>query len=91
MNPKTFTAEYLQACRVALSTEQAASLAATDNWSHVDKAKVHQDWDALYQELTPLMQHLSPDAPEIQAIMAKASLHWHESALAYTMSFDITT
>jgi hypothetical protein len=59
MNPKTFTAEYLQACRVALGTEQAASLAATDNWSHVDKAQVHQDWDALYRELTPLIQYLS--------------------------------
>jgi hypothetical protein len=65
------TMEYLQTCRTALSNEQSASLAATDNWSHVDKAQVHQDWDALYQELTPLMQQLPPSAPEIQAIMAR--------------------
>jgi TipAS antibiotic-recognition domain len=65
------TPQYLQECREALSSEQMKSLTETDNWSHVDKQQVHIDWDALYKELTPLMQPLPPSAPEIQAIMAR--------------------
>jgi hypothetical protein len=41
MNTKQSTADYLQECRVALSSEQARPLAETDNWSHVDKQQVH--------------------------------------------------
>jgi hypothetical protein len=65
------TPQYLQECREALSSEQMKSLTETDNWSHVDKQQVHIDWDALYKELTPLMQQLPPSAPDIQAIMAR--------------------
>jgi predicted choloylglycine hydrolase len=71
MNTKQLTPDYLQECRVALSSEQARSLAETDNWSHVDKQQVHLDWDALYQELVPMIQRLPPSAPEIQSIMAR--------------------
>lgn len=71
MTTQTSTLEYLQECRAALITEQAQSLAETNHWAHVDKAQVHLDWDALYQELTPLMQRFSPSSPDIQAIMAR--------------------
>ncbi|MES2817487.1 MAG: TipAS antibiotic-recognition domain-containing protein [Pseudomonadota bacterium] len=71
MSIETTTSDYLQQCRIALGTEQARSLAETNNWSHVDKEKIHLEWDALYKELTPLMQRLPPAAPEIQAIMAR--------------------
>jgi hypothetical protein len=65
------SAEYLQECRDALNSEQALSLAATNNWAHVDKLQVHKDWDALYKELVPLMQDSSASSPEVQAIMAR--------------------
>ncbi|MBY0409063.1 MAG: TipAS antibiotic-recognition domain-containing protein [Burkholderiaceae bacterium] len=71
MNTKTSGTDYLQECKIALDTEQAQSLAETDNWSHVDKRKVHLDWDALYKELAPLLERLQPSSPEIQAIMAR--------------------
>ena len=71
MNAKTLGTEYLQECKTALDAEQARSLAETDNWSHVDKLKVHLDWDALYKELAPLLDRLLPSSPEIQAIMAR--------------------
>lgn len=71
MQAKEFTAEYLQACRAALAHEQARSLAETNNWSHVDKPQIHLEWNALYRELTPLMQRMPPSAPEIQAVMAR--------------------
>jgi TipAS antibiotic-recognition domain len=54
-----------------LSCEQAQSLAATDNWSHVDKTQVHLDWDSLYKELTPMIETLPASAPEIQGMMAR--------------------
>jgi hypothetical protein len=71
MTTELSAAEYQQECRAALSAEQARSLADTNNWSHVDKPQTHRDWDALYQELTPLMRRLPPSAPEIEAIMAR--------------------
>jgi TipAS antibiotic-recognition domain len=66
--------------REALSSEQMKSLAKTDNWSHVDKQRVHIDWDALYKELTPMMQHLPASAPEIQALIA-----CHYSIVSHSM------
>ncbi|MFI5527397.1 TipAS antibiotic-recognition domain-containing protein [Kitasatospora sp. NPDC051853] len=47
---------YEDECRRALAEEQAKSLAETNNWEHVDKAKVHQDWDVLYREVTVLLE-----------------------------------
>lgn len=65
------SADYLQQCRAALSDEQARSLSETENWAHVDKAQVHNDWDALYKRLVPLLQNLQASAPEVQALMAE--------------------
>lgn len=59
-------AEKRQIYRDALAAEQARSLAATDNWSHVDKPTIHADWDALYKELTPLLDRYDPQSTEFQ-------------------------
>jgi hypothetical protein len=71
MNIPKSTEKYLQECRIALNSEQARSLAETNNWSHVDKQQIHLDWDVLYKELTPMMQYLPPSAPDIQLLIAR--------------------
>ena len=64
-------AEFLEECRCAMHAEQAQSLAASSNWAHVDRQKVHQDWDVLYKELVPMLDRERPEAPEVQALMAQ--------------------
>ena len=54
-----------------MTVEQAASLAATSNWSHVDRQKVHQDWDALYKQLAQMVDLEAPDAPAVQALITQ--------------------
>jgi len=71
MTMTTNSVEYLQACRAALASEQAQSLAETSNWSHVNKEQVHRDWDALYRELVPFVGKAPPSSPEVQALMAR--------------------
>jgi hypothetical protein len=63
--------EYAQACRDALAAEQAASLAETAGWSHVDKDQVHSDWDALYRQLAVARTGALPSAPHIQDLVAQ--------------------
>lgn len=62
---------YLNECREALSTEQAKSLAETNNWSHVDKTQVHIDWDVLYKDLALLIEGSLPSSPEVQSLMVR--------------------
>lgn len=71
MRLKNLPTEFLEKCRSAMSTEQAVSLAATSNWSHVDRQKVHQDWDALYKQLVQMVDHEAPDAPAVQELIAQ--------------------
>ena len=61
--------EYLEQCRLALTTEQTKSLAETENWSHVDKQQVHLDWDILYKKVSFLVDEASPASPEVQTLM----------------------
>ncbi len=63
--------EYLQQCRNAQAAEQAASLVATNQWAHVDKARAHQDFQRFYEELAPLIDSTEPSSPAIQALMAQ--------------------
>ncbi len=63
--------QYLQQCRDAQAAEQAASLAATDQWAHVDKARAHQDFQRFYVELAPLIDSADPSSPAIQALMVQ--------------------
>jgi hypothetical protein len=62
---------YAQACRAALADEQAASLAETDGWSHVDKEQVHSDWCELYRALALACDGAPPSAPHIQDLIAQ--------------------
>ncbi len=63
--------EYLQQCRDAQAAEQAASLAATNQWAQVDKARAHQDFQRFYEELAPLIDSADPSSPAIQALMVQ--------------------
>ena len=81
------TPEYLEQCRLALTTEQAKSLAETENWSHVDKQQAHVDWDLLYKDLSSLIDEASPSSSEVQPLMARhysiASRFYSPSREAY--------
>lgn len=63
--------EYLEKCRHSLSSEQAKSLAETDNWGHVDKQQVHTDWDSLYKELSLLIGSLKPAEKKAQEMIGR--------------------
>lgn len=68
---KTLTENYLNDCRTSLQREQEHSLSTTNGWSHVDKAKVHADWDLLYKQLTPLVETCTPDSDEVQRLISQ--------------------
>jgi hypothetical protein len=68
---KSHTDNFLDECRASLQREQAQSLAATQGWSHVDKTKVHADWDVLYKQLAPLVDVLSPEHAEVQRLIGE--------------------
>lgn len=65
------TSAYLDQCRQALASEQSESLAATNNWSHVDKTQVHIDWDLLYKEIAPFINASSPTSSEVQLLVTR--------------------
>jgi len=80
----SLTAEYLAICRHAREQEQSRSLATSDNWAHVDKAQVHQDWDSLYRELAPLVAaEAQPGASQVQSMVAR---HYAIAARFYVPS-----
>jgi hypothetical protein len=80
-----FTPEYLTICRDAMSAQQAKSLSETNNWSHVDKSKVHEDWDNLYRNLAPLIDRFEASSEPVQTIMAQ---HYSIACRFYTPSRD---
>jgi hypothetical protein len=71
MNTPETSSIYLQHCRDALASEQAHSLSQTQQWAHVDKPKVHADWDLLYRELAPLIDQQPPDSQQVQSIIER--------------------
>ncbi|WNG17807.1 TipAS antibiotic-recognition domain-containing protein [Cystobacter fuscus] len=77
------TPEYLQQCRDAQAREQAASLTATNQWAHVDKAQAHQDFQRLYGDLAPLIDHSEPSSPAVQQLIAQ---HYTIAARFYPAS-----
>ncbi len=81
------TSDYAEACRNALAAEQEASLAETDGWSHVDRQKVHSDWDVLYRRLADVYGGLQPSSPQVQELVAQhyaiASRFYKPSKEAY--------
>ena len=62
---------YAKTCRSALAAEQAASLAQTDGWFHVDRQQVHRDWDTLYRALAAMLGQSEPSSPAVQDLMAQ--------------------
>ena len=63
--------EYLDTCRSALAAEQAASLAETNGWSHVDRDQVHRDWDVLYRALANMPNDAEATSPAVQELVAR--------------------
>lgn len=63
---------YEDECRRSLAREQAESLAGTDNWAHVDRERVHQDWDVLYREITAVLDGGAlPGDPRVQELVRR--------------------
>lgn len=62
---------YLDQCRAALAAEQAKSLAETNNWSHVDKAQIHADWQVLYTGMAAALDGLAADSEVAQGWIAQ--------------------
>jgi hypothetical protein len=58
-------------CRRSLGEEQARSLAKTDGWAHVDKDRVHADWDALYSEIAGYLDGSRPEDDWVQELIEK--------------------
>lgn len=83
MRIKDASAKVLDDCRTAMHTEQNRSLQETNNWSHVDKAKTHADWDAFYKVLATRVGAQAPDSAEVQALMAQ---HYALACRFYTPS-----
>ncbi|WP_329490023.1 TipAS antibiotic-recognition domain-containing protein [Kitasatospora sp. NBC_01246] len=63
--------QYEDECRRALAGEQAKSLAETDHWEHVDRDRVHQDWDVLYKEIAAVLEGSLPGDPQIQEFVGR--------------------
>ncbi|MFB7864508.1 TipAS antibiotic-recognition domain-containing protein [Streptomyces sp. NPDC056069] len=63
---------YEDVCRRALAEEQARSLAETNDWEHVDRERVHQDWDVLYREVTASLDGGSlPGDEQVQELVRR--------------------
>jgi hypothetical protein len=60
---------YLERCRAALDEEQAISLRESNNWAHVDRVKVHADWNSLYKELAEWIDYAEPSDPQLHALV----------------------
>ncbi|MBP2217055.1 TipAS antibiotic-recognition domain-containing protein [Arthrobacter sp. CAN_C5] len=74
---------YLQTCRDALAQEQAASLAATNGWEHVDRDQVHADWDEIYRELAQDLEQRNPQNDATQDLIHR---HYQIACRFYTPS-----
>jgi hypothetical protein len=85
MNDHNLDTAHQEKCRTALNQEQAKSLAETNNWEHVDRAKIHADWDALYQELAKSIEIFNPEDETIQNIVAQ---HYQIATRFYVPSKD---
>ncbi len=62
---------YADQCRRSLREEQTTSLAETDGWAHVDKDRVHADWDALYSEIAVSLDGARPEDDRAQELIEK--------------------
>jgi TipAS antibiotic-recognition domain len=86
MSISTMDREHAEQCRRALAGEQAASLAATGDWAHVDKDRVHRDWHELYGELAAAIT--ASAQPEDEAIQELVGRHYAIASRFYVPSRD---
>lgn len=75
--------KYLNTCRESLQNEQNVSLEATNNWEHVDREKVHNNWNILYKDLAKGIDSYQPDDLNIQIMIKK---HYEIACEFYTPS-----
>ena len=74
---------YQEKCRAALSQEQTKSLSETVNWEHVDRTKVHADWDVLYKEIAKIIDTSNAADSNVQALIDQ---HYKIACRFYTPS-----
>jgi hypothetical protein len=86
MSTSTMDSEYAERCRRSLAEEQAASLAATGDWAHVDKDRVHRDWHELYGEVAAAIT--AGAQPEDEAIQELVGRHYAITSRFYIPSRD---
>ncbi|MCP9956588.1 MULTISPECIES: TipAS antibiotic-recognition domain-containing protein [Streptomyces] len=75
--------QYADECRRALAAEQARSLSQTNDWEHVDRDRVHRDWDTLYREIAARLDDSLPTDPHIQELVGR---HFEIASRFYTPS-----
>ena len=68
-----------------MSSELAKSLSETNNWSHVDKQKVHEDWGKLYSNLAKLIDTQEPSSEPVQTLIGQ---HYSIASRFYAPSRD---
>jgi hypothetical protein len=78
-------ASYQEKCRQALEQEKTRSLAATNNWAHVDRTTVHADWDTLYKQLAILVDTSAVTDSKVQQLIAQ---HYEIACRFYAPSKD---
>lgn len=83
MHLSELTPDYQEQCRQALQEEQTRSLSATNNWAHVDRNKVHADWDTLYKQLITYIDHAAVTDSKVQELTAQ---HYQIACRFYTPS-----
>ncbi|MDY0815670.1 TipAS antibiotic-recognition domain-containing protein [Kitasatospora purpeofusca] len=75
---------YEDECRRSLAEEQVRSLAGTNDWEHVDRDRVHRDWDALYREITVCLNDGAlPGEQKVQELVRR---HFDIACRFYTPS-----
>lgn len=75
--------DYLVVCKSALNLEQSHSLSSTDNWAHVNRELVHQDWDLLYKKLANYIDKTVVNDENVQMLMKE---HFDIACRFYTPS-----
>ncbi|MEU4562890.1 TipAS antibiotic-recognition domain-containing protein [Actinoplanes sp. NPDC023936] len=86
MSISTIDLDRAERCRRSLAEEQAASLAATDGWSHVDKDQVHRDWHELYGEIAAAIT--AGASPQDAAVQELVGRHYAIASRFYAPSRD---
>lgn len=74
---------YQEKCRQTLDEEKTRSLSTINNWAHGDRTKVHADWDILYKQFIPHIDHSAVTDNKVQELVAR---HYQIACRFYTPS-----